>query len=1081
MDPLLITTTVDLSGANQLASGVEAAMARVVQAQVRAKSELSGLKEAYSALGASVAGGNQQAAAAIGQHEAAVVAANAELKAAKAAYVELTSATEGAASSTELFTEAQERANAATGIGISERQAATAGLRVLEGGMMGSTRAAGALLTNFLGLGPIIQAAFPVIGAIALIQILSQFPKMLSEIKDWWAGVTEEAKKSFSEQSEAATRAIAFQSELENKKLHLPEAGESGSRRTQQEIADYQKEIEVLGQLTMQLAAAQAGRNAIASIQRKDADNKVPAFLSPGKSEDEAIAKQRIIQDAADLQANLSKAGYQVQAPKLNVEASDKEFQREADEYFKGVTKILESAKEKIATIGAITIPTLQAKLPSELSKETEQAGAARIEADRHTSEAEVALADATAKHLFDIGKSSAAEEQATLAANEQRKLDIRIKALQDLDALKTKSPTYSVDTSAQADVAKNEGEITVLQTQKQTTALEAQDKIQKAIAEAQIKSIDLQVDAAKRGSQTKLDLIQQELNVAVAAFGTEGTAYDGLVAKYISATHELQEERSKMLEESIRAADREAEANEKAALSGIKAQQDALATETEISKQRIALQSATGAAGGKDIYAEQTALLASATAQQIALIKQAANAQVSAQQQIRDANLAAASQDTTDNHQKEIDAAAEAADKIADIEASMQAQISATEDKASKEREQLWIQETKEELKAINDFVTQGTNAFNSFLVTITTTTGVVNGRPSEFRFIGEEWQKMVFQMEKDFLSAILKMVEDTALFQGIQNKIKSTFANLFGSIGLGPTSGAGAGTGAGAAVGGATTAEQSTATSALIAFTAALHTSTLALTQGNVATNADTAATHASAVATLTDTGATHTDTAATLTSTAATHTDTAATVTSATASHAGAAATLTSAGANTANATAATTSATVFGSHTLAVIADTIATQAHKIAQFLGFEEGGVIPFTGLHLLHAGERVLSVKQRASYEQMAAAGGERLPEHAFDTFRSAQYAFAGAESLRAGDDGETDDRSESSRSAASSVGSGDSSASDMHFHYHASPVSALDSAGVRDVISNNRKEWEKIAMDGVRRGAINPRRFVR
>lgn len=54
--------------------------------------------------------------------------------------------------------------------GVSLMAAST--LSVLQGRTMGSNRAVGRLLVSYMGLGPIIKAAFPVIGAIALIGIL---------------------------------------------------------------------------------------------------------------------------------------------------------------------------------------------------------------------------------------------------------------------------------------------------------------------------------------------------------------------------------------------------------------------------------------------------------------------------------------------------------------------------------------------------------------------------------------------------------------------------------------------------------------------------------------------------------------------------------------------------------------------------------------------------------------------------------------------------------------------------------------------------------------------------------------------
>lgn len=66
-------------------------------------------------------------------------------------------------------------AAAATGrLGVSGRQAATAGIGILEGRMMSGNRAAAAFAATTLGLAPILEAAFPVIGLIALGEVIAQ-------------------------------------------------------------------------------------------------------------------------------------------------------------------------------------------------------------------------------------------------------------------------------------------------------------------------------------------------------------------------------------------------------------------------------------------------------------------------------------------------------------------------------------------------------------------------------------------------------------------------------------------------------------------------------------------------------------------------------------------------------------------------------------------------------------------------------------------------------------------------------------------------------------------------------------------
>jgi hypothetical protein len=60
---------------------------------------------------------------------------------------------------------------------ITARMAASAELRVFEGNMMGSTRAAGAFLNMLPGMGSLLQSAFPVFGAMALGMVIVDVTK----------------------------------------------------------------------------------------------------------------------------------------------------------------------------------------------------------------------------------------------------------------------------------------------------------------------------------------------------------------------------------------------------------------------------------------------------------------------------------------------------------------------------------------------------------------------------------------------------------------------------------------------------------------------------------------------------------------------------------------------------------------------------------------------------------------------------------------------------------------------------------------------------------------------------------------
>jgi hypothetical protein len=129
------------------------------------------LAEAQSQLGAAAAAGSAQAVAVIAEYTTASTAA-------AAAVAELTAATAAQnpvmAENAAVTTAATAATNA---FGISGRQVGTAVIGGLEGRFMSANRAAGAFLSTTLGLGPVLQAAFPVIGALALGEVLVDIAK----------------------------------------------------------------------------------------------------------------------------------------------------------------------------------------------------------------------------------------------------------------------------------------------------------------------------------------------------------------------------------------------------------------------------------------------------------------------------------------------------------------------------------------------------------------------------------------------------------------------------------------------------------------------------------------------------------------------------------------------------------------------------------------------------------------------------------------------------------------------------------------------------------------------------------------
>lgn len=152
---LSFETKVDLGGLNaglNSANSSVSTFANNTRSSMTAASEATNrLADAQRQLGAAAQQGNAQAAAIIAQFEQEVVQA--------------TSAVNNMAA-------AETQETAVLRNSISARQAGSVELKIFEGNMQGSTRAASAFLSTLPGVGAALQAAFSVFGAIAFAEVI---------------------------------------------------------------------------------------------------------------------------------------------------------------------------------------------------------------------------------------------------------------------------------------------------------------------------------------------------------------------------------------------------------------------------------------------------------------------------------------------------------------------------------------------------------------------------------------------------------------------------------------------------------------------------------------------------------------------------------------------------------------------------------------------------------------------------------------------------------------------------------------------------------------------------------------------
>ncbi len=165
-----------------LRDGMEEAQAAVKQASAN-------MAAAQAEFGRAAAQGNAQAQAALKLYQA-------ELQSAQSALQGLTGT--------------EEREMVALRSNISARMAASAELRVLEANLQGSTRAAAAFLTTIPGIGAALQVAFPLFGALALIEVLVTMGEKIAKLTDDFDGLRKISDEAFADMAKSEQELVSL-------------------------------------------------------------------------------------------------------------------------------------------------------------------------------------------------------------------------------------------------------------------------------------------------------------------------------------------------------------------------------------------------------------------------------------------------------------------------------------------------------------------------------------------------------------------------------------------------------------------------------------------------------------------------------------------------------------------------------------------------------------------------------------------------------------------------------------------------------------------------------------------------------
>ncbi|WP_158792443.1 hypothetical protein [Granulicella sp. L60] len=474
-----------------------------------------------------------------GFEEIAAVAAT-NLKDAKANLAEVTeylnvqtsmeaTADEAVTAATNAMADSEERVATATRGAISARMAANTELRLFEGNMQGSTRAAGALLSMIPGLGEAMQTAFVAFGALALIEVLAQVGEKLYSLEQAWDSVaqaekraSDEAGKVIDSMQAAVDRAsVAARDLIENTQGHvgalkfdLEHLRLTVNRDDVSKITDAENKVKSLQ------ARVAAGTSTVAS----------GTVAGPGGA---AVvgSKQVVSDDARAAQAAMANATNELATARINLKADTdqlsvaeiqlKEAQQPKDTSNKAASEHLraleaglvqqelvngKSAANEAAywsqyvstfSAGSSQYDAVAQKLLSAKQRVSEEFGRdaiRQVESDAQSAASSEKLGEELTKTYLDISKQQ--EE----AAKTQAEFDAETRKIQESEAENAASLRLAGIAAAEA-----EGGISKLAAAQQIAAVHAQEYTDK------LKALQAQLDAVNSEQPTDQKGVNQQ------------------------------------------------------------------------------------------------------------------------------------------------------------------------------------------------------------------------------------------------------------------------------------------------------------------------------------------------------------------------------------------------------------------------------------------------------------------------------------------------------------------------------------------------------------------------------------------
>jgi hypothetical protein len=436
-------------------------------------------------------------------------------------------------------------------------------------------------------LGPLLEKAFPIIGALAFIDILAQIPEYIEKIEDYLAGWNKAQKEVFSESLTETRQILEFYDKIQ--KQRAESAGDVASNSVTrlhletQGLVQYQAELATTQQKEQAFLRIlnEAGQTHTETITARGRGGvvEVPVQVKNIKLENEREKiKEAVDQLNEDLQRMAKESGQNIHfiAP-FNLQMSD----TSAEEYLKKVTEDYSKAEDDKARIQTETNLKIQKNNEEEVraaQKNSSEMTEARINAAKTTENAELSFAEETTKRNQQIGKITTEEAESEERQQVQRKFQIereyleQKKALADQEADENKRRLESSDYFKAAPKPEQQGLLAAEDTSTlaKKTEIDAQIKaneenLQTSLTQLDIKGTNERYESAldklkaqyneeKEGSTARYTIMEQELSLARATFGEQGKEFEEVQRRMTAEVRENQAAQQKEYEKTAAA-----------------------------------------------------------------------------------------------------------------------------------------------------------------------------------------------------------------------------------------------------------------------------------------------------------------------------------------------------------------------------------------------------------------------------------------------------------------------------------------------------------------------------------------------